>query len=103
MPLLEEFKEYLRLDGNDQDLTLNTFLSTSRSALEHSGVRMPLDVLELDAQGNKRYPLHFLAIIVLAAHYYENRIAVGSTAQNIVPFSVQHMILQLKLVNPLEP
>jgi len=101
--LLEEFKEYLRVDGNDEDLTLNTFLSTSKSALEHSGVVMPIDIMELNADGTKKYPLHFLAIMVLAAHYYENRIAVGSTAQNIVPFSVQHMILQLKLVNPIEP
>ena len=101
--LLEEFKEYLRVDGNDEDLTLNTFLATSKSALEHSGVVMPIDIMELNADGTKKYPLHFLAIMVLAAHYYENRIAVGSTAQNIVPFSVQHMILQLKLVNPIEP
>ena len=101
--LLEEFKEYLRVDGNDEDLTLNTFLSTSKSTLEHSGVVMPLDILELNPDGTKKYPLHFLAIMILAAHYYENRIASSNLTQNIVPFSIQHMILQLKLVNPIEP
>lgn len=97
--LLEEFKEYLRVDGDDENSTLSTFLSTAKVVLENSGVSLPQDLTEVDEDGEKKYPLHFLATITLASHYYENRQVASNVAQNIVPFSVQHMILLLKLVN----
>lgn len=99
MTLLEEFKEYLRVDGDDENSSLSTFLSTAKVALDIAGVRLPQDLIEVDTDGEKKYPLHFLAVITLASHYYENRQVASNQAQNIVPFSVQHMILQLKLVN----
>ena len=99
MTLLSEFKEYLRVDSDCEDHTLKIFLTTAKATLELSGVRFPQDLTEVDENGEKKYPLHFLAVIALASHYYENRQAVSSQAQNVVPFSVQHMILLLKLVN----
>lgn len=98
MTLLDEFKEYLALDGNDADTTLATLLSSAKTTLEFSGVRLPQDLTEVGDDGEKKYPLHFLVVITLASHYYENRQVVSNVAQNTVPFSVQHMILQLKLV-----
>lgn len=98
MTLLDEFKEYIRVDGNDEDLTLNTFLTSAKEALKFAGVNFPASIIAVNESGEKTYPLHFLAVIVLAAHYYENRQAVSDKNLTIVPFSVQHMILQLKLV-----
>lgn len=93
--LLDEFKEYLKVDGNYEDTTLNLFLNSAKQTLEHAGVKIPEDLEEVENE----YDLHKLAIYILAAHYYENKQAVSNNAQNIIPFSVQHMILQLKLVN----
>ena len=98
MTLLDEFKEYLRVDGEDENSTLSSFLSAAKVVLENSGVILPRDLLDENGNGEKKYPLHFLAVITLASHYYENRQVASSQAQNIIPFSVQHMILQLKLV-----
>ncbi|MFJ5564824.1 head-tail connector protein [Lysinibacillus xylanilyticus] len=95
--LLEEFKEYLRIDGNYEDSTLNLFLTSASKTLENSGVRLPQDLYEVDENGIELYSLHRLAILTLASHYYENRQVASQNAQNIVPFSVQHMILQLKV------
>ncbi|MDM5229630.1 head-tail connector protein [Lysinibacillus pakistanensis] len=97
--LLEEFKEYSRINGNYEDLTLNLFLTSASKTLENSGVRLPQDLYEVNENGIELYSLHRLAILTLASHYYENRQVASQNAQNIVPFSVQHMILQLKLVN----
>lgn len=97
MDLLNELKEYLRVDGNYEDLTLNLFLDSAKTALTNSGVRLPQDLYEKNENGIEIYPLHRLAILTLASHYYENRQVASQNAQNIVPFSVQHMILQLKV------
>lgn len=97
MQLLDELKEYLRIDGNYEDLTLNLFLDSAKIALSNSGVRLPQDLYKKNENGIEIYPLHRLAILTLASHYYENRQVASQNAQNIVPFSVQHMILQLKV------
>lgn len=98
MTLLDEFKEYIRIDGDDENSTLNAFLMAARSFLVNAGVELPVDLIAKNEDGSLTYPLHFLAVVVLAAHFYESRQAVSSQAQNVVPFSVQQMILQLKLV-----
>lgn len=97
MQLLDELKEYLRIDGNYEDLTLNLFLDSAKIALSNSGVRLPQDLYKKNENGIEIYPLHRLAILTLASHYYENRQVASQNPQNIVPFSVQHMILQLKV------
>ncbi len=98
MTLLDEFKEYIRVDGEDETSTLNAFLLAAQVFLKNAGVELPDDLVAKNDDESLMYPLHFLATIVLAAHFYENRQGVSSQAQNVVPFSVQQMILQLKLV-----
>ena len=95
--LLDEFKEYLRVDGNYEDSTLNLFLASAIKTLENAGVPLPQDLYEVSENGIEIFSLHRLAILTLASHYYENRQVASQNAQNIVPFSVQHMILQLKV------
>lgn len=99
MALLDEFKEYLVIDGDDHDTTLTSLLSAAKATLEYAGVAFPSDVTALNDNNEKKYPLHFLAVVALAAHYFENKQVTSSQAQNAIPFGVQHMILQLKLVN----
>lgn len=96
--LLEELKEYLHLDSEDEDTTLNTFLIAAQQTLINAGVKIPKVLYQLGNNEDK-FALHRLAICNLAAHYYENRQVVTNTSQNMVPFSVQTMILQLKWVD----
>lgn len=97
--LLDEFKEYLRVDGTYEDTTLNTFLESAKKTLIGSGVQLPKDYYAVDENGEEKYSSHRLVVMTLAAHYYENRQISSQNAQNLVPFSVQTMILQLKWVD----
>lgn len=98
MQLLEELKEYLRIDGDYEHSTINLFLNSAKQTLLNAGVKFPNDLYAVDENGIEKYSLHRLALINLASHYYENRTIVSQNSQNIVPHSIQTMILQLKWV-----
>ncbi|QGG51605.1 head-tail connector protein [Lysinibacillus pakistanensis] len=101
--LLDELKEYLRIDGNDEDRSLSTFLQTAISYLENAGVKQPSDYY-LTVNDKEVFAQHRLAIMMLTTHFYENRIAITpstiKTAQQTIPYGLQSIILQLKWVNP---
>ncbi|HEY4600120.1 MAG TPA: head-tail connector protein [Cerasibacillus sp.] len=103
MQLLDELKKYLRIDGNDEDRSLSTFLQTSISYLENAGVKQPNDYY-LIVEDKEIFAQHRLAIMMLATHFYENRTTITpstiKTAQQPIPYGLQSMILQLKWVNP---
>lgn len=100
MQLLEEFKEYLRIDGDEEDSSLLSFLQSAITYLESAGVKQPADYY-LKVTDKDVFSLHRLAVMTLATHFYENRIIVASKAtENILPYGLQSMILQLKWVNP---
>lgn len=103
MTLLEELKEYLRIDGDDENRSLSTFLQTAILFLENAGVKQPNDYY-LIVDGKDVFAQHRLAIMTLATHLYENRIAITPStikvAQIPIPYGLQSMILQLKWVDP---
>lgn len=103
MALLEEFKEYLRIDGDDEDLSLSTFLQSAISYLENAGVKQPANYY-FRKDDKDVFSLHRLAVMTLATHFYENRITINpitiKTAQIPIPYGLQSMILQLKWVDP---
>ena len=101
--LLDELKEYLRIDGDDENRSLSTFIQSSQSFLENAGVKQPSDYY-LIVEGKDVFALHRLALMILATHFYENRVVITpstiKTAQQPIPYGLQSMILQLKWVNP---
>ncbi len=101
--LLNELKEYLRIDGDDENRSLSSFIQSAQSYLENAGVKQPKDYY-LIVEDKEVFAQHRLAIMMLATHYYENRIAVTpstiKTAQQPIPYGLKSMILQLKWVNP---
>lgn len=103
MELLDELKEYLRIDGDDENRSLATFIQVGQSYLENAGVKQPTDYY-LIVEGKDVFAQHRLAVMMLATHFYENRIAITpstiKTAQQPIPYGLQSMILQLKWVNP---
>lgn len=101
--LLVELKEYLRIDGDYEDQSLSMFIKSAQSYLENAGVNQPSNYY-LSVEGKDVFAQHRLAIIMLATHYYENRIVYsnGNKNTNVLPYGLQSMILQLKWVNPNE-
>lgn len=95
--LLDEFKEYVRVDGDEENQSLSTFLATAQLVLKNGGVKLPEDYY-LNINGQDVYAEHRLAVLILASHFYENRQIASQNAQNQIPFSVQTLILQLKWV-----
>lgn len=86
--LLENVKEYLRVDGDHDDKTLGLLIDSAKEYLLNAGAK---------EQDSKTYTL---AIIMLVTHWYENREqVVGQTANNLT-LGLQSIILQLKVGDP---
>lgn len=99
--LFEDFLTYARLDEAEDETVvrdINTVLSSAELILVNSGVKMPKD-FHVVVNGVDVFSQHRLAILLLAIHYHENRIAT-TNMKNELPYGVQTMILQLKWVNP---
>lgn len=101
MDLLEEFKDYLRIDGEDEESSLLTFIQSAQTYLENAGVKQPVNY-NLMINGKDVFAQHRLAIMMLATHYYENRLAyaIGNKSSTAIPYGLESIILQLKWVNP---
>ncbi|MGF9979350.1 head-tail connector protein [Viridibacillus arvi] len=99
--LLNDLKEYLRIDGDDENTSLSSFLQATILYLENAGVTMPSDYY-LKVGEKDVYSEHRLAVHLLATHFYENRNVINPTsikvAQIPIPYGLQSLILQLKWV-----
>ena len=100
--LLDELKEYLRIDGDEEDSSLSLFLQSAMLFVENAGVKKPTDPFEVidtvDVHSQYR-----LAVLMLATHWYENRLVITPTIAKVeqapIPYGLESMILQLKWVD----
>jgi len=81
--MLEEVKEYLRIDGTEEDLLLTSLISAAKQYVK-TGTGCIVD---------EENDLHKLAINLLVTHWYENREVVGKA--NALSFSLQSIFLQM--------
>ncbi len=85
---LEELKLFLRIDGEEEDLLIESLKISAEEYLTNAGI-------------NKDYSkqLYKLAIKILVTHWYENREVenVGKNASKIA-FGLDTIILQLKYI-----
>ena len=99
MSLLDELKDYLRIDGEDEDGTLNLLLSSSKAFLKYAGVPEPTD-LSVPVEGDDPNAKYKLTACMMALHWYENRLVVTPSTIKIeqvpVAYGAQSLILQLK-------
>lgn len=86
---IEETKEFLRIDGNDEDLLIQSLLTAAESYLTNAGVTVTTGAL------------YDLAVKLLVSHWYENREAVliGNISKTI-EFSLSTILTQLKYCYP---
>jgi len=85
LPTLEEVKDYLKIDTDEEDAQIEEFIDEAVEELEDSGIK---------DQSTKSYGV---AIKLLVANYYEERKpqVVGTITTNL-EFSLQRIILRLK-------
>ena len=84
--MLQEVKEYLKIDNNEEDNLINTLISATEEYLKKSGVNQP--------EGES--PLYKLAVKMLVAARYEKR-NIFSNSQNTFDTLAQSIIIQLSL------
>jgi len=80
---IEELKLFLRIDGNDEDLLIQSLQSAAEEFMLNAGVYKNYDKF-----------LYILSIKMLVGHWYENRSALGKADK--LSFSLDSIILQLK-------
>lgn len=81
--MLEKIKEYLKIDSNDEDITVQALITSAELYLKNAGV--------LEDYQNELYGL---AIKMLVLHWYENREIVGNAKK--MAFSLDNIITQLQ-------
>lgn len=82
MPDLSEVKEYMRIDGNDDDALINLLISAAKEFLSNAGVT------------NQDSALYRLAVMLYVTLQYENRDP-GQKMEKLNT-AFQSIILQLK-------
>lgn len=81
--MLQEIKEYMRLDEDYDDLLIQTLITSAETYLLNAGVK-------IDYADNELYRL---AIKMLVLHWYENREVIGDAKK--LSFSLDSIITQL--------
>jgi uncharacterized phage protein (predicted DNA packaging) len=83
-PLLPKIKEFLRIDGGEEDLFLSSLILASKAYIKNA---TGVNVIDTDN-------LHILAVSLLVAHSYENRLPMGKG--ETLPFSLESILVQIK-------
>ncbi|HDR6315186.1 phage gp6-like head-tail connector protein [Bacillus sp. TH22] len=81
---LEEAKEYLRVDGDEEDSLISSFITAAEIYIKNATSKN----VDLKSELAK------LAARILISHWYENREAVGKAEQ--LAFSLQSILVQLQ-------
>lgn len=84
--MLEELKNYLRIDGDEDDTFLVSLLSSSKQFIKAATGK--------DVDETK--DLHKLAIFLFCAHQYENRNPIISEQSNKLDYSLHSILFQIE-------
>lgn len=81
--IINELKEYLKIDSDDEDLTISGLQYAAQEYLSNAGINI-----------NYEKELYKLAVKLLVSHWYDNRTILGKADK--LPFSIDSIITQLK-------
>lgn len=87
---LEETKQWLRVDGDEEDAIIDLLIG---SAEEYLRIAVDREYEKTDIQAK-----HFC--LVLITDWYENRELIGNRPSEKVRYSIQSMLLQLQNAPP---
>lgn len=82
---LEELKDFLRIDGNEEDNILSSFYKSAKQYLLNAGIKE-----------NESNELYKLAVNMLVCGWYENRNPTDPGSNNTQSFALRSIITQLK-------
>ena len=85
---LERFKTYARIDHADEDTLIESILTAADTAVRDMTGKDP------PKAGDELFDI---AVLQLAAHWYENRTPVTDAAANEVPFTLQVLLNHIAL------
>ena len=85
---LERFKTYARIDHADEDVLIESKLTAADNAVRDMTGKDP------PKAGDELFDM---AVLQLAAHWYENRTPVTDAAVNEVPFTLQVLLNHIAL------
>lgn len=83
---LDDVKTYCRIDGNDEDELIQSFVDTAKGYLEGAGVPEP----EADD------PRYLLCVKAMVLEFYDHRGMTESVTPSAIP-GLANMVVQLKL------
>ncbi|MDE3838656.1 DNA-packaging protein [Bacillus methanolicus] len=82
--MLEEVKQYLRIDGSEEDSFLTSLILAAKEYIKNTtGIRV-----------DETNDLHKLAVNLMVAHSYENRLPIGQG--DTLAFSLESILLQMR-------
>lgn len=84
----EETKDWLRIDGDEEDSTIKLLINAAEEYLKNATGR------KFDSTNNQAR----LFCLVLVTDWFENRDLMGAKVSEKVRFSIQSMLLQLQFV-----
>ncbi len=91
--MLSDVKEYLKINYYDEDELINALIKTAKQLIKDTtGVSY-----------NEADEVYKLLIRYLAAHYYENRQAVGEKNMTELPYTIQHLMAHIGVRGDYEP
>ncbi|NEZ47932.1 phage gp6-like head-tail connector protein [Clostridium niameyense] len=84
--LFERIKQYLRIDGSEEDFILSSLIGAAKEYLKNAGIKE-----------NEKSDLYCLAVALYVSNQYENRVpnAIGKHAAKL-SFSLESIIIQLQ-------
>jgi uncharacterized phage protein (predicted DNA packaging) len=82
---LEELKDFLRIDTDEEDKILSSFLLSAKQFLLNAGIKE-----------NEENALYNLAINILVCGWYDDRNPTNPSAKNTSAFALKSIITQLK-------
>ena len=93
---LERFKTYARIDHADEDVLIESMLTAADNAVRDMTGKDPpkAGLMKSIPPMNELFDM---AVLQLAAHWYENRTPVTDAAVNEVPFTLQVLLNHIAL------
>lgn len=88
MLIVDEAKEFLRIDSDSEDTTIDALVKASKAYLKNAGITEPIDT------EHEQIELYKLAQKLLITHWFENREIVGKADK--LAFSLNCILPQLK-------
>lgn len=87
MTLLDELKQYLRIDWGDEDSFLSSLILVAQDYIQKATGKIY----------DETNPKHKLAVFLYCSHQYENRNPVVSINTKTLEYSLQSLLFQIEM------